>query len=93
VERIFLKKFNAEALPNNKVLLQVLFRDTKGEIHCWSPKWEEVRKLFDFAVDVECLNTNTKSREVGLFIQQAQVTELTCTLCKGIERSKARKHA
>lgn len=89
MENIFFERFKAEPLSDDKTLLRVLFKDSSGEIYCWTPKWEDARKLFDLAVDIECFNTNTQSPEVELFLQQAKVTELTCELYKAIEASNA----
>jgi len=40
----------------NNYLLEVAFKDAEGGHYIWCPRWEEVRRLFWYAVQTEDFN-------------------------------------
>ncbi len=75
---IFCTKTMHQPINQHTVLLQVRFTDGNGQEFVWTPRWKDLRTIFEAAVDAECFNTGGASDELKKFLRLSQETALLC---------------
>jgi len=82
---IFFDTLTLKQLTEYTGLLQMKFRDYDGKEYIWTPKWDDLRILVDWAIRVE-LHNNGYSTQASIFKEFFQGQVLFLDLAEVIDK-------